>query len=126
MSVFTLQPSCHSLATDEACNVLWETGEKQRIHERNGEVQKFLCYISLEPSRQRMVHHTLHGSMCDEPPSMSAVDQIYTAKSQSFRYFIFVKTNVHLYRRRVVNTTFETQTQLFFIYSCFFCFETLI
>lgn len=124
MSVFTLQPSCHSLATDEACSVLWETGEKQRIHDRNGEVQKYLCDISPEPSRQRMVHHTLHGAICvtSHLQLMSAGDQIYTTKSQSFRYFILVKRNVHFYRRKDADTRFETQTQLFFIDSCFFSF----
>lgn len=64
MSVFSLQPSCHSLATDEARDDLWETGEKQRIHERNGEEQKFLNHISLELSQQRMAHQTLHGAIC--------------------------------------------------------------
>ena len=35
--------------------------------------------------------HITWSDMSDEPPSMSAGDQIYTTKSQSFRYFILVK-----------------------------------
>lgn len=66
--------------------------------------------------------HITWSDMCDEPPSMSAGDQIYTTKSQSFRYFILVKRNVHFYRRKDADTRFETQTQLFFIDSCFFLF----
>ena len=70
--------------------------------------------------------HITWIDMCDEPPSMSAGDQIYTTKSQLFRYFILVKRNVHFYRRRVADTTFETQTQLLLLIVAFFCFETLI